>query len=125
MSTFALALIIVAGLLGAGGVSLAAIAAHVADSTALRAAAEIAVVHAAATIGLLVLGRHSQTPASWTIPAAVMVLGATLFSATVALGVLADFRPVPALAPIGGTLTILSWLAVSVAGLRELLIRHT
>ena len=119
MPNSAIILVIVAGLLGACGVALAAAAAHVSDSTALRAAAEIAMVHAAALIGLLAMSRHSTSPVYWMIAASMMALGATLFAGTVSLGVLADFRPVPALAPIGGSLTILSWLAVIVAALLE------
>ncbi len=115
--------IVVAGLLGAAGVSFAALAAHVDDSAALRAAAELAMVHAAAAIALIVLARASHRPTLWLWVSAAMLLGAILFSGTVALGVLADFRPLPALAPIGGSLTILSWIAVVGAGLAEALSR--
>lgn len=112
-------LIAFAGILGAAGVSLAAAAAHVASGDAVRAAAEIAMVHAAAVIALTAYAHHANGPAKWRWIAAAMLLGASLFSATVGLGALADFRPLPMLAPIGGSLTILSWLAVAIAGIAE------
>lgn len=112
-------LIAVAGLLGAAGVSLAAVAAHVSDSTALRAAAEIAMVHAAAVIAIVAIANHAVRPAFWRYIAAAMLLGAALFTVTVSLGVLTDFRTIAALAPIGGSLAILAWIAVAAAGLCE------
>ena len=110
-------LIVLAGLLGASGVSMAALAAHVSDSTALRAAAEMAMVHAAAGIGLTAFSMHTSRAGTWTFVAGALLVGAALFSGTVALGVLADFRPLPVLAPIGGVLTILSWIAVALLAL--------
>ncbi|MCH9807934.1 MAG: DUF423 domain-containing protein [Alphaproteobacteria bacterium] len=110
-------LIAIAGVLGAAGVSLAAIAAHVADSTAIRAAAELAMVHAAAAIGLIAFAHHSARSTAWRLVAAAMLLGAILFTGAVALGTLAGFRPIPALAPIGGSLTILSWLALTIVAI--------
>lgn len=119
MPKISVILIIVAGLLGASGVGLAAAAAHVTDSAALRAASEIAMVHAVAVIGLLALSNHAANQKLWLMVSAAMALGAVLFTGTVALGVLADFRPIPALAPIGGSLTILSWIGVAIAGVWE------
>jgi uncharacterized membrane protein YgdD (TMEM256/DUF423 family) len=113
------ALIAVAGLLGGAGVALAATAAHVNGADALRAAAELAMVHAAAAIGLTAVAGQSRRPWLWNAIAGVMLLGAVLFVASVSLGVLADLRPLPMLAPLGGSLTILTWLAVGVAGLME------
>jgi len=112
-------LIAAAGILGAAGVSLAAAAAHVASGEAVRAAAELAMVHAAAAIGLLAFAHQSTRPARWRWIAAAMLLGAALFAATVALGALADFRPFPVLAPVGGTMTIIAWAAVAIAGIIE------
>lgn len=111
--------IAVAGLLGAGGVALAAAAAHVAAGDAVRAAAEIAMVHAAASIAIVAYASHSRSPAAWRGIAAAMLLGAGLFSTTVGLGALADLRPLPMLAPIGGSLTIIAWIGVAIAGVIE------
>lgn len=113
-------LVALSGLLGAAGVALAASAAHVEDSTALRAAAELAMVHAVAGIAVsLVAGRSGlRFPTLWAIAAYGLVLGAGVFTAAVAGGVLADIR-VPMVAPVGGSLTIMSWLGVVVAAVAE------
>lgn len=108
-----------AGLLGAAGVSLAAMAAHVDDSVALRAAAELAMVHAAAGLGLIAVAQRARWAILWAGLAAALLLGAGLFTASVSMGVLIDFRPLPMLAPIGGSLTILAWLAVAGVGVLE------
>lgn len=113
------ALIAVAGLLGGAGVALAATAAHVHGSDALRAAAQLAMVHAVAAIGLIAVAGRSLRPRLWNSIAGVMLLGAVLFVGSVSLRVLADLRHLSMLAPLGGSLTILTWLAVSVTGLME------
>ncbi|KUO58069.1 MAG: hypothetical protein APF80_08570 [Alphaproteobacteria bacterium BRH_c36] len=112
-------LIAIAGLLGAAGVALAAAAAHVAAGDPVRAAAEIAMVHAAAVIGIVAYAFHSRSGAVWRWIAAAMLSGAALFSTTVGLGALIDFRPLPMLAPIGGSLTVIAWTAVAIAGFIE------
>lgn len=119
-SPVAFLLIAAAGLLGAAGVSLAAAAAHVMNGEATRAAAEVAMVHAAAVVGIVAISHHVSRGGLWRAVAAVMLLGAALFSGTVAAGTLADWRPLPTLAPIGGSLTILSWLAVTAVALFDM-----
>ncbi|MDX2288645.1 MAG: DUF423 domain-containing protein [Hyphomicrobiaceae bacterium] len=110
-------LVALAGLLGASGVGLAAAAAHVTGGEAVRAAAEIAMVHAAAVVALVAFAGQTVRPALWRAVAAIMLLGAVMFTAAVASGSLLNFKPIPALAPIGGSLTIASWLAVTIAAL--------
>ena len=112
-------LIAISGLLGGAGVTLAALGAHAGGADALRAAAELAMVHAAAVIGLVAVSGQATRPWLWQTIAAVMLLGAVLFVGTVSLGVLADLRPLPKLAPTGGSLMIATWVAVAVAGLLE------
>jgi len=112
-------LIAVAGLLGAAGVALAAAAAHVDGSEALRAAAELAMVHAVAGLAIIAISLHARRPWLWRTIVGIMLTGAILFVGTVGLGVLAEFRPLPMLAPVGGSLTILAWVGVSIAGLIE------
>lgn len=112
-------LIAISGLLGGSGVTLAALAAHAGGAEALRAAAELAMVHAPAVIGLVAISGQTSHPWLWHSIAAVMLLGAVLFVGTVSLGILADLRPLPMLAPTGGSLTIAAWVAVAVAGLLE------
>lgn len=109
-----------AAILGGGGVTLAALAAHVEDSVAIRAAAELAMVHAVAVIALVAFARHNvRYSVVWSVVTAAMLIGASLFTSAVALAALADLRPIPGAAPIGGSLTILSWLGVFVAALLE------
>ncbi|MDX2258954.1 MAG: DUF423 domain-containing protein [Hyphomicrobiaceae bacterium] len=110
-------LVLLAGLLGATGVALAAAAAHVGGGEALRAAAELAMIHAVAVIALLAWAGRSMRPQVWHGVAALMWAGAALFTAALAAATLADLRPVPGAAPAGGSLLILSWLAVAVAAL--------
>lgn len=119
LNASSLVLLAVAGCLGAAGVLLAAAAAHVGGGEALRAAAELALVNAAVAIALVALSQQSQRPGLWRIVTGILLTGSVLFSATVALGVLADFRPLPMLAPIGGTLSALAWLAISGAAVWE------
>lgn len=113
-------LIAISGLLGGAGVTLAALAAHAAGAESLRAAAEQAMVHAVTVIGLVAVSGQTSRPWLWHSIAAVMLLGAVLFVGTVSLGVLAELRPLPLLAPTGGSLMIATWVAVAVAGLLEL-----
>jgi len=104
-----------AALLVAVGVGLAAAAAHVTGSeTATRAAAELAMVHAVGVIALCASARDDDMPSAWRVVIGAMLLGAYLFSLTVGLGTVFDFRPAPFLAPVGGTLTIASWIGVAV-----------
>lgn len=114
-------LIALAGLLGALGVALAAAAAHVSDSVELRAAAELAMVHATAVIALHLVSRHTTVPVLWLLVASVMWAGTTLFTLAVALPAMTEIRLFTNAAPIGGSLTILSWVGVFVAALIETL----
>lgn len=119
MSNASAPLIAVAGLLGAAGVALAATAAHVDGSEALRAAAELAMVHAVAGLAIIAISLHARRQWLWRTIVGIMLIGAILFVGTVGLGVLAEFRPLPLLAPVGGSLTILAWVGLSIAGLIE------
>ncbi|MEO1543520.1 MAG: DUF423 domain-containing protein [Pseudomonadota bacterium] len=112
-------LIALAGLLGGGGVALAAIAAHVEDTVAIRAAAELAMVHAVGVIALVAFAKHAKYQVVWSIVTTAMLIGAALFSSAVTLASLADLRPIPGAAPIGGSLTILAWVGVFAAGVME------
>ncbi|MEO1207178.1 MAG: DUF423 domain-containing protein [Pseudomonadota bacterium] len=112
-------LIALAGLLGGSGVALAAIAAHVQDTVVIRAAAELAMVHAVAVIALVAFAKNAKYTVIWTIVTAAMLVGAALFASAVTLASLADFKPIPGAAPIGGSLTILSWVGVFAAGMME------
>ena len=98
---------------GAAGVALAAVAAHAVPSEALGNAATLLMVHAGMVVALALLAGHIGRRA-WMLrlPAAVIALGAGLFGAAVAVRVLAAPDALGGVAPVGGTLTILGWLAL-------------
>ena len=104
-----------AGLAGAGGVALAAVAAHKVDSPALAAAATMLMIHVAAVAGLLALARSR----AWLEAAGLMLGAAALFSGDIAVHTLAGQHIFPMAAPTGGSLLIASWLAVAILALLE------
>ena len=76
-------------------------------------------VHAVAGLAIIAISSHVGRTWLWQTIAGTMLTGAILFVGTVGLGVLAEFRPLPMLAPVGGSLTMLAWVGVSIAGLIE------
>jgi uncharacterized membrane protein YgdD (TMEM256/DUF423 family) len=112
-------LVSVAGLLGAAGVSLAAVAAHRVESPALATAATMLMIHAAAGVAIATLAAASHHPKRWIVIGAFMLAAVTLFSGDIALNTMAGFHVFPMAAPTGGSLLIASWLAVAVCALIE------
>ncbi len=105
----------VAALQGAAGVSLAAAAAHVDANPLLATASQFLMIHAAAGTGLAALADRPQPLRRGLIGAAfALQAGVTLFSADLAARVYLGGRLFPFAAPMGGTLTILAWLAIAV-----------
>jgi uncharacterized membrane protein YgdD (TMEM256/DUF423 family) len=109
---------IFAGLIGAAGVILAAAGAHLASGTALESAANLLLFHAASLLGATALLRQGVL---WR-PAALIALtgwivGAGSFSTDIALLTFAGRRLFPMAAPTGGTILIIAWLALALAGL--------
>lgn len=100
-----------AGLVGASGVVLAAVAAHVPGAAELATAAEFLLLHAAAAVGLVALAARGSgaTPLAG---AAAMLLGAALFSGDLALRQLAHTKLLWGTAPFGGTIMIVGWVLV-------------
>jgi uncharacterized membrane protein YgdD (TMEM256/DUF423 family) len=107
-----------AGLMGAAGVILAAASAHLAPGSGLDSAANLLLFHAAALLGGTALLRQGVL---WRPPALIAfagwIVGAGLFSADIALRTLAGHRLFPMAAPSGGTLLIIGWIALALAGL--------
>lgn len=100
---------LIAALQGAAGVALAAAAAHGEANPLLGTASQFLTLHAAAGLGLAALLR--ATPSFWLAAAAFSLqAGTTLFSADLAARVYFAGKLFPFAAPIGGGLTILSWL---------------
>jgi uncharacterized membrane protein YgdD (TMEM256/DUF423 family) len=107
-------LVVLAGVMGAAGVVLAALAAHAVSDASLETAAQMLSFHAAAALGGAAV---LNSGALWRpLGAAALfgiALGAVLFAGDVALRVFTGHRLFPMAAPTGGTIMILSWLALA------------
>jgi uncharacterized membrane protein YgdD (TMEM256/DUF423 family) len=109
-------LLVVAGLMGAGGVILSALGAHAAQG--LEPAALMLLVHAPAVIaavaavhvGLL----HRMVGLTG---AALIALGAILFAGDIALRVLAQTKLFAMAAPSGGLMMIGGWVVIAVSAI--------
>jgi uncharacterized membrane protein YgdD (TMEM256/DUF423 family) len=109
-------LIAVAGLMGAAGVALAAVAAHSAATFKLDSAAYLLLFHAPALIaGALGVERGLIWKPLGVTALAGFALGSTIFAGDLCLRAFAGTRLFPMAAPAGGTILILSWLAITVA----------
>jgi uncharacterized membrane protein YgdD (TMEM256/DUF423 family) len=115
-------LIALAGLMGAGGVILAAAGAHMAPGAGLDTAAYMLLFHAVAVLGGAAL---VQQGVLWRplalIVLAAWVLGATLFAGDIALRALAGHRLFAMAAPTGGVILIGAWFALAVAAVAAML----
>jgi uncharacterized membrane protein YgdD (TMEM256/DUF423 family) len=109
-----LALIAVGGLLGAAGVAAAAAGAHGDADPRIATASQFLLFHAPALAAIATaaavfrLGRWALVP-GWTL-----ALGALLFSGDLLVRAIHGTSPVPMVAPTGGTLMILGWLALAI-----------
>jgi uncharacterized membrane protein YgdD (TMEM256/DUF423 family) len=105
-----------AGLMGAGGVALAASAAHAGGGGMAETGALFLIMHAATLLGLL---GFANAAAREALGRALLICGfglgcaASLFSADLAARALIGGRLFPFAAPIGGTGMILFWLALA------------
>lgn len=114
--------IALAGLMGAGGVILAAAGAHAAPGTGLDSAAYMLLFHAAAVVCGAALTQQSLL---WRplalITLAAWVVGAVLFSGDIALRAFAGHRLFPFAAPSGGMILIAAWLMLTAAAVTTLI----
>jgi uncharacterized membrane protein YgdD (TMEM256/DUF423 family) len=109
-------LIVLAGVMGADGVILAAAVAHQVDATRLAAASSMLLFHATAVLAVVALVERDVVNARIGIAAAFgFVIAASLFAGDLTLRQYAGHGLFPMAAPTGGTLLIVSWLAVAVA----------
>lgn len=108
------ALMLVAGLLGATGVAMAAVGAHVAggDDRSWQAASLIHLTHAPAIL-LIGLASERFPRAGWRWPGGLMVIGVVLFSGSIYRAGLLQLDGAGPLAPTGGASLILAWLLAS------------
>lgn len=112
-----LLLILFAGLFGAAGVALAAVAAHRVDSPLLGTASNFLMLNAAALVALAAAARAFAAGARLVVPAWGIALGTLLFCGDLTLRALNGGSPWPMAAPTGGTLMILGWLSVAIGAL--------
>ena len=109
-------LLVIAGLMGAAGITLSAVGAHAYPGAGLDSAGQILLFHAAAVLGMVaaidrgLLSRTVGIPAVWGL-----VIGTLLFSGDVSLPIYAGVGLFPKAAPTGGIILIVSWIATAVA----------
>jgi uncharacterized membrane protein YgdD (TMEM256/DUF423 family) len=113
---------LIAALQGAGGVTLAAAAAHMPGGGTLAVASQMLTMHAGAGIGLaLLLCQPLPRLALFATAALALQSGVTLFALDIASRNFLESRLFPYAAPIGGGLTILSWVALACLGFAGLI----
>ena len=111
-------LIVCAAVMGACGVMLAAAAAHLPDATRLAAASSMLLFHAPAAIATIAVADRAIVHAKLGIAAAsCFVIAASLFAGDLVLRQYAGHGLFPMAAPAGGTLLILSWVALAVSAM--------
>jgi uncharacterized membrane protein YgdD (TMEM256/DUF423 family) len=109
-------LIGLAGLMGAAGVALAAASVHGADASRLASASAMLLFHATAILGSAALIERGLLHGGIGLAAAFgFVASAGLFATDLTLRQYAGHSLFPYAAPTGGTLLIVSWLALSLA----------
>lgn len=107
---------VLAGVMGAAGVALAAMAAHMPDAARLASASSMLLFHACAAPLAALLAQGGVTRRRAGLAAAFgLVAGASLFAGELSLRQFMGASLFPMVAPAGGTLTLASWLLVAVA----------
>jgi uncharacterized membrane protein YgdD (TMEM256/DUF423 family) len=106
------------GLMGAAGVGLAAVGAHLSGGTLVPVAANFLLFHAAAGAGIAARPpRPGRRGAALLMGASALVLGAALFASDLVVRQVSGAPLLWGTAPTGGTIAILGWLAIAVAAL--------
>ena len=109
-------LVILAGIMGADGVILAALATHQADATRLAPASSMLLFHACAVLAVAALAERGIVAVKGGLAAAFgFVIASALFAGDLTLRHFAGHALFPMAAPTGGTLLIVSWLVLAVA----------
>lgn len=111
-------LLLAAGLMGAAGVALAAMASHAYAGTSLQVAATMLSLQAPAVIAIAI-GRKAGLlhDLAARVAAWALVAGTVLFSADIASRTFAGTGLFPMAAPLGGTAMIAAWLCAAAAGI--------
>lgn len=109
-------LIVLAAVIGADGVMLAAASAHQPDATRLASASSMLLFHALAVLAVVGLAERGVIHIRIGIAAAWgFVIASALFAGDLTMRQYAGHGLFPFAAPTGGTLLIVSWLALAVA----------
>ena len=109
-------LIVLAAVMGGDGVMLAAASAHQPDATRLASASSMLLFHALAILAAVALAERGVIHARIGIAAASgFVIASALFAGDLTMRQYAGHGLFPMAAPTGGTLLIVSWLALAVA----------
>ena len=111
-----------AALMGAAGVGLAAVAAHVQAPVRLEPAAQLLLAHAPMVfVGISLLDRGMIARPLGSLALAGFVIGSVLFAGDLVLRAFVGLRLFPWAAPAGGFILILSWLVLAVGVILTLL----
>jgi uncharacterized membrane protein YgdD (TMEM256/DUF423 family) len=109
-------LVILAGIMGADGVILAAVATHQADATRLAPASSMLLFHAAAILAAVALIERGIVAARGGMIAGFgFAIASALFAGDLSLRHFTGHALFPFAAPAGGTLLIVSWLVLAIA----------
>jgi uncharacterized membrane protein YgdD (TMEM256/DUF423 family) len=108
------ALAALAALMGACGVALAAAAAHADGGDFAKTASLFLLLHAAALLAVSAHARLGEGSRRLVAAGFALAAGAAVFGADMAARAFLGARLFPFAAPIGGSLTILSWLALAI-----------
>jgi uncharacterized membrane protein YgdD (TMEM256/DUF423 family) len=109
-------LIVLAAVMGADGVMLAAASAHQPDATRLASASSMLLFHALAVLAAVGLAERGVIHIRIGITAAWgFVVASALFAGDLTMRQYAGHGLFPMAAPTGGTLLIVSWIALAVA----------
>ncbi|MCZ8316147.1 DUF423 domain-containing protein [Phreatobacter sp.] len=110
-------LVLCAGLMGAAGVGLAAMASHAYAGTSLQVAASMLSLQAPAVLAIA-LGRKTGLlhDAIARIAAWALVVGTVLFAGDLAMRTFTGHALFPMAAPVGGMAMIGAWLGAALAG---------
>jgi uncharacterized membrane protein YgdD (TMEM256/DUF423 family) len=109
-------LIVVAAVMGADGVMLAAASAHQPDATRLASASSMLLFHALAVLAAVALAERGIIHLRIGLAAAWgFVIASALFAGDLTMRQYAGHGLFPMAAPTGGTLLIVSWIALAVA----------
>ena len=109
-------LLVIAGLMGAAGITVAALGAHAYLGAGLDSAGYILLFHAAAVLGAVAAIDRGLLMRTIGLLATVgLVIGSLLFAGDVVLPIYAGFGLFPMAAPTGGVILIVSWIGLALA----------